>query len=275
MAFELLITNTQGDQVIEFKKTLYVKEEGLTRSNHDLWLEAKTDGTARGVSYSFPHSRVIGDALYRVATSSGAIQVASQSGTCYLVGTGHGLFMPTMNMEPTDTVFYRVDTVGLHSHTEHLLDFPDGPVGGYCSANTQGDAAIPYKIVSTDLPGFTPDPGFHLQVNDDAGDLVFDSRYPLFSVFQTEVVPQSVVADIMDNNTSFDITLRKSAPGCYVACPFLFTFNSWGGGGSGFQMLMIKQINATTLRLSRATITAGTTGTPRQFTQDLLIFIGR
>jgi hypothetical protein len=274
MAFELLITNASGDQVIEFKKTLYVKESGLTKDYDTIYTEARTDGTAKGVSYSFPHVRnIIGYSPLMGRILGLVTQVASQSGTCYEIGSGHGLYMPTMNMEPSDTVFYQVSDTGLLTHTEHLLDFPDGPVGGFCSANTEGDAHIPYKIVSTDLPGFTPDPGFHVLVNDDAGVLVFDSRYPLFSVFQTEIVAQSVVADIMDNNTTHDITLTKSAPDCYIACPFLITFSSWSGGGLRF--LRIKQINDTTLRLSRVTVNASTSGTPRQFAQDLLIFIGR
>jgi hypothetical protein len=289
MAYGIEIYNEGGLKVVEFNKTLYVRESDVTRDASTVAAEARALAVAAGHpispygEYMPPYSLEIKNLAPFAVDTSGfytsiiSTKVASQNPFAALID-GKAAFGPEMNLDLGDTVFYRADTVGIISQFQIFSDLPGGyPVDkGLAVVNTEGNANVPYVIVSSRLPVATPTEQYGLQMFDDAGTVVFDSRQTLFSIFFAIVVPASVLQGVRNTGVAYDITLPKSVSGAYIACPFYSCYETYEVAGGILYSTLIKQVADDKIRISRVNLGgASTAGTVRRWSQDMPLFVGR
>lgn len=286
MAYGIEIFNVDGLKVLDFERTLYVKDTGnLVAGNADYYLPAVTAyPTARRMAgpLDYPMNYPAQFAFAAGATARYVIETrVPWAGFEHVNSGGTDYVYPVMNMTPGDLIFCRVDTWGMYTQWNAYLDRAGfGSVRGTSCINTEGNNALPFIHASPNPPAGALSEQYGVQLFDAAGQSVFDSRRPIFSVFQAVLVSGASLSNLISTGTPIDITLNKSTPGAYVAAPYMSSFFSvTPGAGSTWllQSAMLKQTSATNLRLTRETLLTHATpsGTTRSFSQDLFILIGR
>lgn len=281
MAYGIELRNADGLKVVEFKKTLYLKETGVTAGADVSYDDGTAKAVAAGYPFTFPLHRGIslGQSITTNAPFSRQTPIISRTLGAegqFAAINGRAVITPRLCLSLGDMVFLQISTHGLQAQCLYFFDIPGITAdAGFCALNTEGMNDIPYAIASPTPPSGEPSENYGFQIFDAAGEKTFDSRYPLFSVAFSLVIPQSVVSAVLSTGTPHDITLPVSMPNCYVASPFFSAFYSVQS--SLLRSLMLKQINSTTLRLSRETVytTGSPSGTTRTFIQDIPVFVSR
>lgn len=273
MAYGLNLFNSKGERVVEFKSTLYALASGNSKPHDTMISDANAIATAAG--YPTSQRRLYFVSSYGFLPESD-IQFAEQNAWAASID-GFRVLGPQSNLTVGDTVFYRVDSVGLTGQLQVFCDFGGSyPLDkGVGIVRTENNAAIPYVQVSTVAPSASGE-NYGLLVRDDAGTVTFDSRKPLFSVFHAEVIPSTLFDDVLQNNATRTLTLPKSVAGAYISMPAFTNFLAISPGGNTIDCVMVKQTNATTLTFTKKRV-YGTddTGTVRLWTQDTPLFVGR
>lgn len=165
-----------------------------------------------------------------------------------------------------DLVFFKLPSDGILGVTHIWLPFTgtdkDGnsvDVGLFAqcvpSANHTG-GALEYQVVSTDLPTQTSDYG--VQVFDtDGTTILFDTSREVASFGDHVSITAAQAEDVIDNNTTVTLTLRKSIPNAWITAE--------GQSGSSYKtvytasgattyVLNIKQTSNTELEVTRETL---------------------
>jgi len=277
MAYGIEFFNEQGEEILEYQRTLYVRREGSTIPQSQFWAEADADAVAQGISDTTPSPIIVADLVAR--------QVTATAGVCY-PANGKGVLLPRLeDQDPLDMTFYRMGGPGLLTHVQQYVEgWGEIPEGGFAYCQTEGDAPIDYLIVSTDVPTSGTE-NYGLEVRDENNVVTFDSRQSLFTVFQVEQITKTQMDDVVLNGAVIDIPLNKAAPNCCVSLPFFCSFRITVSGPSSRKLsrVMIEQTSDTNLRLSRVETTVlseiqelvAYSDVPRTFTQDALLFIAR
>jgi hypothetical protein len=273
--------NYNEERILDYNKALYISEQGTTRLRADLDADSESAAASQGFNNSFAtRRRVVLTGSNRFGgihgNSETGTSCATSAGTCYGVN-GKAVLIPLLNMGREDTSFYKISSKGLLTHNEFHFDFPGIPQKGFASINSEDGVPLPYRIVSPNRPVTTPTDSHGMQVFDSTGNLVFDSRQPIFTIFQVELISQTIVKNILDNGASHTITLKKAAPNCWVATPFLSSFKSFAGSGD-YKLFrpLIKQTNSTTITITRNQAGPGRANSfYRSFDHPIVLFIAR
>lgn len=281
MAYGFEVNNEFGVPVLEYDRVLYIKENGLTQLGTDSFNDSKNEADSQGISNTSPNRRSsyngaefpfrfhYSDAGLISANEEG--QVTPPVGRSYVLNN-RAIFLPDLSrLTLTDTVFYQVGTRRLYQHNEYIVDLPGFPLGMFSVAKTAGGARLPYRVASTEPPAMVADTDYGMQVRNAAGEVTFDSRYPLFSVVEAFLIKDAAINDILFDNETRVLTLRKPMPNCWISAPFLSSYHIQSDLDT--YVVEINQTANDQITLSRAKIADNPT--PRTFTQDLILYVGR
>lgn len=180
---------------------------------------------------------------------------------------------PALIASATDLIFVRPQSTGFWRFVTFNFDgsrTTQTPTGSF--AEVFADQALEYLVASPDEDGPAPSGTHGIQLKDPSGKVTFDSRYPQVAIVHTVVVPKSILEEILlSTRSSYDITLPKPVPNCWVSCPYHCSFAQTSGGTN---FVKVHQLNNTTIRLSKQGNGTGTTYA-KFFTQDLILFFAR
>lgn len=273
------LTNRFGENIFDMNNPVYyLTGSGAVADIDDVIAEgtaaAVTDGFSAGNALQF-----LRNAPHTVSMYSGRTQLAVSGGEYTEVLATYFLPHPILNLELSDMVFYDVSTYGLLvSYNMSFNGFSDTtPIGGFGVCEIEGGNASDYFTVGTKMPDPAPAPAAGIQLFDDSGVVtLFDSRQPLFSIFDHFIIDQQLIGALLEfGDGHIDLKLSESNATFYVCAPNLVSFKSWTGGA--YTRLMIKKLDNSTLRLSGEFFgSAGAaTGTVRTLTNDIIILVGK
>lgn len=265
MATSLLVRNANGDRVVDFEHTYYLKSEGTTKLYNDLQAESAALADANGRPNSFGHRRPL--AAGGVALN----QVASPAGTYALVPTDGSITLthPAPVMGYGDQVFYQLGPSGIWRSININLSLPEYPGGSIGLVWTDHGGPLPYRIASPIAPPFVPTTAYSLQLWR-KGVKLFDSRYPQIAVIAHFVVSKAQISSILTTGDPLVLPLPKAAPNCWLSIPAHAAMLSMSGGTGTVQ---IHQTDPSTLTLSRRGTPSGSLR--QSFTQDVVIIVAR
>jgi hypothetical protein len=267
MAYGIEIRNEFSEKVVDFNRTLTIKEAGVTSTSAAIGLSTPGWVGPRTLE------------LYTLVTGSNPPQIDALP---HFMATGSANFVSNATKYPTPLVdesslyFYQVGSTGLLHHSEHTLRAPWATDYGMFAVCLPADnTPLPYLRVDA-----TPDTGltgaYGMQLRDAAGNVTFDSRADFLSVSEVLFVPKATMQDILDNNTVVDLTLRTDVPDCYISTPNHTSFFLEITTGL-YRHVKITQIADDTLRLSRHLHGPGfnNTSTTIGINNDLVIVVAR
>jgi hypothetical protein len=187
-------------------------------------------------------------------------------------GDGTSSKVPGPYFSSGDLCFVEIPSGGIYemSHVNNTL--PEYTAGGFFHmATIDGASPVNAMICSTDY-GVATSGNYGMQVFNEAGDLTFDSRFKYPQIKEHKYIAASVFLDILTNDTVHDITLTHSTPNAKICCPHWF-HGQWEDNGETARVLL-RQINNTTLRLSRIQDAGFTSGTfASRYTHDTPLII--
>jgi len=277
MAYGLDIKNKFGDVVLDStEQHMYEHSTGVTKDLNALLLDGDNAATAAGWSlatFGVRHT-VFGAGLY-TTEQRGGTQITSPVGTFTDVGAGAVLTHPTFTLVPGDLVFYDVSTQGI---LDSQLLFSDGytdttPNGvGYGAVTTELGTPINYTVLSSRKPVAAPTEAYGLKLFNASGVETFDSRQPQFTIFDHFYVSQTIITLLLIGAGPFDLHLSEAHANYRVALPSHLSFESWTGGY--VSRIMVKKLDASTLRISLRSNGGSKTGTSRVYALDTAIILG-
>ena len=163
-----------------------------------------------------------------------------------------------------DLVFFEMPSEGIISLMHLWWPFTGSDINGdtvsvgltaMCcpSKDWSGSTGINYQVVSPDLPAQTSNYGLKV-LDTDGTTILFDTSREVASFGDHFSITAAQAADIINNNTSVTITLRKDIPSAWITCE--------GGGGSSYKAvytssgvttytLKVRQTAANKIKISR------------------------
>lgn len=274
--------NESGSLIVDFERTLYVRTSGMTVDARIAMWDARNTlgGSARASGHIDPFQQAL-NYPFQWFYDTDVLPIKTKvlfAGYETFDDAGVTHFITTLDMVLGETAFVRLDASGVYTMHQAFLDHPNfaGSPRGSLFLNTEGNSDIPWLILSTDPPIAPPTEQYGFQLFNDSGDLTFDSRRPLFSVRYYSVIPATTLEAVLDTGVPYDLTLPEAIPGAYVCAPYFSSFFSVGSLDRLYS-LMMKQVSPTVIRFTREVIadTTSPSGVTRQFTQDLVMLIGR
>ena len=293
MAYGIELLNQFGNRILEFKKTLYADISGQTQSAHQILQTAFDLAVASGQhnpTTEFPtyHGRFSTFASTyilqgRLDSSLNPIDPGSMFVTPSVswISSEPPFFVVTPRTRKAlrELAFYQVGTTGFTANVQGVLKatsfFQTGIVHyGRC----ENPAGLPY-IVAAESPLSDPVGNHGCQIRDEGNEIVFDSRYELFSVFDTIKISKATFDSVILNGQTINIPMPKAVPGVYVACPYYCSFKRYVLAGrttdrrariwqSGPQTLTISPIDVDLQPAPQGLV-------ERIYTHDAIIFLAR
>lgn len=274
MAFGINLLNAHGDEIVDFNLALYKKATG-TLKHHDAVLSQSQQAAwdagygndwwqRRIVQRAYPYSSTYFEPNRRYTTTAGAASPLDGSRI---------MLHPALVASASDLIFVRPQAAGFWRFVTFNFDGAltlQTPTGSF--AEVFADQDLEYMVASPDEDGPAPSGTHGIQLKDPSGKVTFDSRYPQVAIVHTVVVPKSILEEILlSTRSSYDITLPKPVPNCWVSCPYHCSFAQTSGGTN---FVKVHQLNSTTIRLSKQGNGTGT-AYAKFFTQDLILFFAR
>lgn len=195
--------------------------------------------------------------------------------------------VPVANVEPGDTLFYQIGSVGVTRAAQFNWDLPDAAIPNTMTSilYTRSQTPVPYRIIGPRVVGSLPGTWGMQTFREDAS-LAFDSRAPVLPVRYAFILTQAQMDDILDNEAAVTVTLPEPMPDCWVGAPFFspFYFNFYERSSSinryEVRVIALRQASSTTLTFSCEKLnnfdTPGDSGTAsRIYTHDAVFYVAR
>lgn len=286
MSYGARLYNANGDIALDLENVLTLGESGTARSIITLESEAQAKHTSDGASSSYLNawnpSGTVGQ--WNLTTNPDHAWdeafVATASTGLYTEVLGGSYAYPYLppDYHYLDMVFVDISTKGLVASLHNTYDFSDG--NGRHSVHylfTEDGTAPNYTRARAvvDNSGVTETHG--MQLFDASGNVIFDSRVDLFTIFDSFFVSQADVQDVLENDATYTYTLSKSASGAKVCAPFFGPFWQDKRTFSDYTYACrLKQTAADTITLDRVQEVGGRSySADYAFYHSFSFFVGR
>ena len=253
MTYGAVINNSFGERVVDFSRSLVIKETGVSISSVDC-------GITFLISNFWNFSGPLSVEMFNVG--GGGNQAFWIDSHPHFLKPQSVFFPNTENfntpskhpsplVDPSSLYFYQVGTIGLAHHSEHTISPPWAPPHGmFAVCLPVENVPLPFLRVDT-LPLSNLMGDYGMQIRNATGDVVFDTRSDFLSISEVLFVPKATIQDIIDNDAVVNLTLRTAVPGAYIAAPNHTSFFRETGPSARYRHVVIEQPAPSTIRLKR------------------------
>jgi|GEM_PF-4456214 len=281
MTYGIELRNAHGERIAGDGPITYLKAAGdcliaTDFSNYPGYINLQFSSYESFSYNARVYSQVVDGVTYPSDGTSVAFerdQWVASSFAIHPVSHGWGVPAPlTSNID--DLIYVELNENGILQAASFIMPFATLQQGK-CMLVTPSPAQVgtrlKYKISSTDFPAPSGDE-FGLQLFDEVGDVVFDSRFPQLPIEGFWFVTKEQVEDILDGNLTLTHTLRVPIETLYAHLPI---FWSWKYIGSRFYTLHIKKISNTEVQIGRAYVGHPHSNVYGQSIRDMMIFFAK
>lgn len=248
------IFNANGDLVTDFNRAMYVRETGQTALLKSSWTQEW--GSNR---------MIVGDGVHSDALCPHGPQQFE-----FL----HDVWPQTIGPVITQTVsgavvrrpqnfFGREDLFFFRGPSDKAVTFaaaveivyPEFAPGGTMPVmSTNDNSPFEYRVLSPELPGYTPQETYGLQISDTSGQVAYDSRYPALRISHAFFIDETVIGSVLETGAPHVITLPRALPNAWICCPYWCSF--WlGSNGNQSELWLarpgLSQANPTQMVITR------------------------
>lgn len=157
------------------------------------------------------------------------------------------IFIAAETWEYTDIPFYEVGSIGVYWAMQFGVQ-TDTTDGSQMTVCTDGENKINWKVGSITPPS-APIGEFGMQLTNENGDLVFDSRHKHLPLTSHFYVSNADASSVLENDIAIDYTLPEAMPNALIGIPYWAHFKRVTSNHAYF--IKIEQTSPTNIRISR------------------------